>query len=89
MTKRSRKALIIGAGIAGPVTAILLKQAGFEADDHFGTGWRGTARPRRRVADFSGMRVYSCLQRDDDGGQKLGVRLVVLFRDIEVAQFES
>src|ERR1700748_1105026 len=31
MTKRSRKALIIGAGIAGPVTAILLKQAGFEA----------------------------------------------------------
>jgi 2-polyprenyl-6-methoxyphenol hydroxylase-like FAD-dependent oxidoreductase len=31
MTKRSRKALIIGAGIAGPVTAILLKRAGFEA----------------------------------------------------------
>ena len=31
MTKRSRKALIIGAGISGPVTAILLKQAGFEA----------------------------------------------------------
>jgi 2-polyprenyl-6-methoxyphenol hydroxylase-like FAD-dependent oxidoreductase len=31
MTKRSRKALIIGAGIAGPVTAILLKKAGFEA----------------------------------------------------------
>src|SRR6201993_4566728 len=30
MTKRSRKALIIGAGIAGPVTAILLKKAGFE-----------------------------------------------------------
>src|SRR5579871_1076548 len=31
MTKRTRKALIIGAGIAGPVTAILLRQAGFEA----------------------------------------------------------
>jgi 2-polyprenyl-6-methoxyphenol hydroxylase-like FAD-dependent oxidoreductase len=31
MTKRSRKALIIGAGIAGPVTAILLKKAGFDA----------------------------------------------------------
>src|SRR5882724_6532114 len=31
MTKRSRKALIIGAGIAGPVTAILLKRAGFDA----------------------------------------------------------
>jgi len=31
MTKRSRKALIIGGGIAGPVTAILLKQAGFDA----------------------------------------------------------
>jgi 2-polyprenyl-6-methoxyphenol hydroxylase-like FAD-dependent oxidoreductase len=30
MTK-PRKALIIGAGIAGPVTAILLKKAGFEA----------------------------------------------------------
>ena len=31
MTKRSRKALIIGGGIAGPVTAILLKRAGFDA----------------------------------------------------------
>ena len=31
MTQRSRKALIIGAGIAGPVTAMLLKKAGFEA----------------------------------------------------------
>jgi 2-polyprenyl-6-methoxyphenol hydroxylase-like FAD-dependent oxidoreductase len=31
MTKRPRKALIIGAGIAGPVTAILLKNAGFDA----------------------------------------------------------
>src|SRR5271167_3608662 len=31
MTQRSRKALIIGAGIAGPITAILLKRAGIEA----------------------------------------------------------
>ncbi len=31
MIQRSRKALIIGAGVAGPVTAILLKKAGFEA----------------------------------------------------------
>src|SRR3981189_130745 len=31
MTKRARKALIIGAGIAGPVTAIFLKKAGFDA----------------------------------------------------------
>ena len=31
MSHRKRKALIIGAGIAGPVTAILLKRAGFEA----------------------------------------------------------
>jgi 2-polyprenyl-6-methoxyphenol hydroxylase-like FAD-dependent oxidoreductase len=31
MTQRSRKALIIGGGIAGPATAILLKKAGFEA----------------------------------------------------------
>jgi 2-polyprenyl-6-methoxyphenol hydroxylase-like FAD-dependent oxidoreductase len=30
MTNRPRKALIIGAGIAGPVTAILLKRAGIE-----------------------------------------------------------
>jgi 2-polyprenyl-6-methoxyphenol hydroxylase-like FAD-dependent oxidoreductase len=30
MTKRPRKALIIGAGIAGPVTAIFLKRAGFD-----------------------------------------------------------
>ncbi|HWX06826.1 MAG TPA: NAD(P)/FAD-dependent oxidoreductase [Bradyrhizobium sp.] len=31
MTKRPRKALIIGAGITGPVTAILLKRAGIDA----------------------------------------------------------
>jgi len=31
MTKPSRKAIIIGAGIAGPVTAILLRKAGIEA----------------------------------------------------------
>jgi 2-polyprenyl-6-methoxyphenol hydroxylase-like FAD-dependent oxidoreductase len=31
MTQRSRKAIIIGAGIAGPVTAILLKRAGIDA----------------------------------------------------------
>ena len=32
MTQRSRKALVIGAGIAGPITAILLKRAGFDAE---------------------------------------------------------
>src|ERR1700735_5786977 len=32
MLQRSRKALIIGAGIAGPVAAILLKRAGFDAE---------------------------------------------------------
>jgi 2-polyprenyl-6-methoxyphenol hydroxylase-like FAD-dependent oxidoreductase len=31
MTQRRKKALIVGAGIAGPVTAILLKKAGFDA----------------------------------------------------------
>jgi 2-polyprenyl-6-methoxyphenol hydroxylase-like FAD-dependent oxidoreductase len=31
MTQRSRKALIVGAGIAGPITAILLKRAGIDA----------------------------------------------------------
>jgi 2-polyprenyl-6-methoxyphenol hydroxylase-like FAD-dependent oxidoreductase len=31
MTQRPKKALIVGAGIAGPVAAILLKRAGFEA----------------------------------------------------------
>src|ERR1700761_39720 len=30
MTRRPRKALIIGAGIAGPVAAIFLKRAGFD-----------------------------------------------------------
>ena len=32
MTRRSRKALIIGAGIAGPVAAICLKKAGIDAE---------------------------------------------------------
>src|SRR5579872_1029614 len=32
MLQRPRKALIIGAGIAGPATAILLKRAGFDAE---------------------------------------------------------
>jgi 2-polyprenyl-6-methoxyphenol hydroxylase-like FAD-dependent oxidoreductase len=32
MTKRARKALIIGGGIAGPVTAIFLKRAGIDAE---------------------------------------------------------
>jgi 2-polyprenyl-6-methoxyphenol hydroxylase-like FAD-dependent oxidoreductase len=32
MTRRPRKALIIGAGIAGPVAAIFLKRAGYEAE---------------------------------------------------------
>src|SRR6202049_4271135 len=31
MTKRPRKALIVGAGIAGPVTGIFLKRAGIDA----------------------------------------------------------
>jgi 2-polyprenyl-6-methoxyphenol hydroxylase-like FAD-dependent oxidoreductase len=31
MTQRSRKAIIIGAGIAGPIAAILLRKAGMEA----------------------------------------------------------
>src|SRR5246127_637024 len=31
MSQRKRKALIIGAGIAGPVAGILLKRAGIEA----------------------------------------------------------
>jgi 2-polyprenyl-6-methoxyphenol hydroxylase-like FAD-dependent oxidoreductase len=31
MTKPARKALIIGAGIAGPVTGILLRKAGIDA----------------------------------------------------------
>ena len=32
MTQRPRKALVIGAGIAGPITAILLKRAGIDAE---------------------------------------------------------
>src|ERR1700756_4988496 len=34
MTQRPRKALIIGAGIAGPVTAIFLQRAGIEAESY-------------------------------------------------------
>jgi 2-polyprenyl-6-methoxyphenol hydroxylase-like FAD-dependent oxidoreductase len=37
MTTRARKALIIGAGIAGPVTGILLKKAGIDA--HLFEAW--------------------------------------------------
>jgi 2-polyprenyl-6-methoxyphenol hydroxylase-like FAD-dependent oxidoreductase len=37
MTTRARKALIIGAGIAGPVAAILLKKAGIDA--HLFEAW--------------------------------------------------
>ena len=37
MTRRPRKALIIGAGIAGPVAAIFLKGAGYEAELY--EGW--------------------------------------------------
>src|ERR1700742_1994385 len=32
MSPRARKALIIGGGIAGPVTAIFLKRAGLDAE---------------------------------------------------------
>src|ERR1700733_12351858 len=32
MTQRPRRAIIIGAGIAGPVSAIFLKRAGIEAE---------------------------------------------------------
>src|ERR1700716_3205277 len=32
MTKRSRKAIVIGAGIAGSVAGIFLKQAGIDAE---------------------------------------------------------
>jgi len=32
MAHRPRKALIVGAGIAGPTTAIFLKQAGIDAE---------------------------------------------------------
>ena len=32
MTKRTRKALIIGAGIAGPVTGVFLKKAGIDPE---------------------------------------------------------
>src|SRR5260370_16656191 len=45
MTKRSRKAIIVGAGISGPVTAIFLKRAGIEAQVFeawpYSTGIRG------------------------------------------------
>jgi 2-polyprenyl-6-methoxyphenol hydroxylase-like FAD-dependent oxidoreductase len=41
MAKQSRKALIIGAGIAGPVTALFLKRIGYEAAVY--EGWSYSA----------------------------------------------
>ena len=59
MSNRPRKALIIGAGIAGPVTAILLRRAGIERD------LRGLAlfeRYRRRPPDRT--ERHACAGRD-------------------------
>ena len=46
MTQRPRKALIIGAGIAGPVTAIFLQQAGIDAEVY--EAWPSAAACRSR-----------------------------------------
>jgi 2-polyprenyl-6-methoxyphenol hydroxylase-like FAD-dependent oxidoreductase len=58
MTKRSRKALIIGAGIAGPVTAILLKRAGFEVAVYEGWSYSTGIGGGLQIAP-NGMRVLA------------------------------
>jgi 2-polyprenyl-6-methoxyphenol hydroxylase-like FAD-dependent oxidoreductase len=65
MLQRSRKALIIGAGIAGPVAAILLKRAGFDAELFeafpYSTGIGGGL----QIAP-NGMRVLAAIGLADD-----------------------
>jgi 2-polyprenyl-6-methoxyphenol hydroxylase-like FAD-dependent oxidoreductase len=64
MLQRSRKALIVGAGIAGPVAAILLKRAGFDAELFeafpYSTGIGGL-----QIAP-NGMRVLAAIGLADD-----------------------
>jgi 2-polyprenyl-6-methoxyphenol hydroxylase-like FAD-dependent oxidoreductase len=57
-TKRPPKALIIGAGIAGPVTAILLKKAGFDAAVYEGWSYSTGIGGGLQLAP-NGMRVLS------------------------------
>jgi 2-polyprenyl-6-methoxyphenol hydroxylase-like FAD-dependent oxidoreductase len=65
MLQRPRKALIIGAGIAGPVAAILLKRAGFDAELFeafpYSTGIGGGL----QIAP-NGMRVLAAIGLADD-----------------------
>jgi 2-polyprenyl-6-methoxyphenol hydroxylase-like FAD-dependent oxidoreductase len=65
MVSRSPKALIIGAGIAGPVAAILLKRAGFDAELFeafpYSTGIGGGL----QIAP-NGMRVLAAIGLADD-----------------------
>ncbi|MGA7811217.1 FAD-dependent oxidoreductase [Bradyrhizobium sp.] len=58
MIMRPRKALIIGAGIAGPVTAILLKRAGFEAAIYEGWSYSTGIGGGLQIAP-NGMRVLA------------------------------
>src|ERR1700754_4573571 len=57
-TKRPPKALIIGAGIACPVTAILLKKAGFDAAVYEGWSYSTGIGGGLQIAP-NGMRVLS------------------------------
>ena len=90
MTKRSRKALIIGAGIAGPVTAILLKKAGFDAAVYeawpYSTGIGGglqIAPNGMRVLNEAGLADElirngsheSCSERSTEGSSQLAADL--------------
>src|ERR1700761_3561065 len=65
MTQRPRKALIIGAGIAGPVTAILLKKAGFEAAIYEGWSYSTGIGGGLQIAP-NGMHVLAELGLADD-----------------------
>ena len=60
---RRPKALIIGGGIAGPVTAIFLKKAGIDAE--LFEAWPYSDRDRRRPADRA--ERHACAGRDRPG----------------------
>ena len=78
MTQRPRKALIIGAGIAGPVAAIFLKEAGYEAELYEGWPHSTGVGGGLQIAP-NGMHVLAEIglgQRDDS--PRLGLRVLRL-----------
>ena len=81
MTSRPRKALIIGAGIAGPVTAMFLTRAGIEAELYeawpYSTGIGGGL----QIAP-NGMHVLAELGLGADALEHARVALAVVEHDV-------